>query len=193
MPRLDIEKAAEYNFAVVKTAWSRERSRGQKGTIMAEKKILTRSGYEKLESELNDLTVNQRKEIAQKIKEAREQGDLSENAEYDAAKEEQRHIEARIAELEAILKNVEIVEEEDMSFDRVNISCLVTVQEKKSKKTTTFHMVGSTEANSMSGKISNESPIGQALMGHKKGETVVVHAPVGEISYKILNIERADH
>ena len=158
---------------------------------MAEKKILTRSGYEKLENELNDLTVNQRKEIAQKIKEAREQGDLSENAEYDAAKEEQRNIEARIAELETILKNVEIVEEEELSFDRVNIGCLVTVQEKKSKKNMVFHMVGSTEANSMTGKISNESPIGSALMGHKKGETVVVLAPVGEITYKIVKIEKA--
>ena len=158
---------------------------------MAEKKILTRSGYEKLENELNDLTVNQRKEIAQKIKEAREQGDLSENAEYDAAKEEQRSIEARIAELETILKNVEIVEEEELSFDRVNIGCLVTVQEKKSKKNMVFHMVGSTEANSMTGKISNESPIGSALMGHKKGETVVVLAPVGEITYKIVKIEKA--
>ena len=142
---------------------------------MAEKKILTRSGYEKLENELTDLTVNQRKEIAQKIKEAREQG----------------HIEARIAELEMILKNVEIVEEEELSFDRVNIGCLVTVQEKKSKKNMVFHMVGSTEANSMTGKISNESPIGGALMGHKKGETVVVQAPVGEITYKILKIEKA--
>ena len=158
---------------------------------MAEKKILTRLGYEKLENELNDLTVNRRKEIAQKIKEAREQGDLSENAEYDAAKEEQRSIEGRIAELETILKNVEIVEEEDLSFDRVNIGCLVTVQEKKSKKNVTFHMVGSTEANSMAGKISNESPIGRALMNHKKGETVVVEAPVGEITYKIMKIEKA--
>ncbi len=159
---------------------------------MAEKKILTRSGYDKLENELTDLTVNRRKEIAQKIKEAREQGDLSENAEYDAAKEEQRNMEARIAELETILKNVEIVEEEDMNFDRVNIGCLVTVQEKKSKQTMTFHMVGSTEANSMSRKISNESPIGAALMGHKKGASVVVQAPVGEIAYKILNIEKAE-
>ncbi len=152
---------------------------------------LTPEGKKELDDKLAYLKNVRRTEIAELISEARAQGDLSENAEYDAAKEEQRSIEARIAELETILKNVEIVEEEELSFDRVNIGCLVTVQEKKSKKNMVFHMVGSTEANSMAGKISNESPIGSALMGHRKGETVVALAPVGEITYKIIKIEKA--
>ena len=158
---------------------------------MSEEILLTKEGYDKIVEEHEYLTSVRRIEVSEHLKEAKSYGDLSENAEYDAAKEEQRNIEARIAELETILKNVEIVEEEELSFDRVNIGCLVTVQEKKSKKNMVFHMVGSTEANSMTGKISNESPIGSALMGHKKGETVVVLAPVGEITYKIVKIEKA--
>ena len=107
-----------------------------------DKKLLTHSGLAKLEDELNDLKIRQRKEIAQKIKEAREQGDLSENAEYDAAKEEQRHIEARIAELEAILKNVEVIDETEMDLDSVNVGCSVTVHNETLNRDMVYHMVG---------------------------------------------------
>ena len=158
---------------------------------MAEKKMLTQSGFQKLQDELDDLKIVQRKEIAQKIKEAREQGDLSENAEYDAAKEEQRHIEARIAELEAILKNVEVVAEEDMDFGRVNIGCRVKVRNEDQGQEIVFTMVGSSEANSLQRKLSNESPVGKALMNKRVGETAEVEAPVGIIRYTILEIERA--
>ncbi|MBQ4425139.1 MAG: transcription elongation factor GreA [Lachnospiraceae bacterium] len=156
-----------------------------------DKKLLTHSGLAKLEDELNDLKIRQRKEIAQKIKEAREQGDLSENAEYDAAKEEQRHIEARIAELEAILKNVEVIDETEMDLDSVNVGCSVTVHNETLNRDMVYHMVGSTEASSLLGRISNESPVGHALMGRKVGETVTVEVPAGEMKLRILNIQRA--
>ena len=156
-----------------------------------DKKLLTHSGLAKLEDELNDLKIRQRKEIAQKIKEAREQGDLSENAEYDAAKEEQRHIEARIAELEAILKNVEVIDETEMDLDSVNVGCSVTVHNETLNRDMGYHMVGSTEASSLLGRISNASPVGHALMGRKVGETVTVEVPAGEMKLRILNIQRA--
>lgn len=155
-----------------------------------EKKILTQAGLEKLESELNELKISKRKEIAQKIKEAREQGDLSENAEYDAAKEEQRHIEARIAELEGILKNVVVVDTEEIDENVINVGHQVKVKNETRKMEQTFRIVGSSEANSLQGLISNESPIGRALLGRKVGDKVVVDAPVGEIKYKILEIQR---
>ena len=156
-----------------------------------EKKLMTPSGLAKLENELSDLKIRQRKEIAQKIKEAREQGDLSENAEYDAAKEEQRHIEARIAELEAILKNVEVVDEEDVDLDSVNVGCSVKVKNESMDRELVYQIVGSTEASSLLGRISNESPIGHALMGKKVGDSVVVAVPAGEIRLTILDIQRA--
>ncbi len=155
-----------------------------------EKQVLTQAGLERLESELNELKINRRKDIAQKIKEAREQGDLSENAEYDAAKEEQRHIEARIAELEAILKNVVVVDTEDIDENAVNVGHTVTVFNETRGIEQVFHIVGSSEANSLQGKISNESPIGRAMLGHRVGETVTAEAPIGEIRFRILEIQR---
>ena len=113
-----------------------------------------------------------RKEVAQKIKEAREQGDLSENAEYDAAKDEQRDIEARIEELEKILKNVEVIADEDVTSDAINIGC--------------------TEANSLMGKISNESPVGKALIGAVVGDVVNVMTPAGEFQYEVLEIRKTN-
>ena len=157
---------------------------------MAEKKILTYTGLKKLESELQDLKVNKRQEVAQKIKEAREQGDLSENAEYDAAKDEQRDIEARIEELEKILKNVEVVDEDEVELDKVSIGCRVTVYDEEFEEEMEFSIVGSTEANSIKGKISNESPVGMALIGKKVGETAVVETQAGTMSYKVLAISR---
>ncbi len=159
---------------------------------MAEKKnILTYAGLKKLEDELQDLKVNKRQEVAQKIKEAREQGDLSENAEYDAAKDEQRDIEARIDELEKILKNAEVVVEEDIDLEKISIGCKVKVFDVEFDEELEFYIVGSTEANSLQGKISNESPVGQALLGKKVGETVEVETQAGVIEYKVLRIERA--
>ena len=155
---------------------------------MAEKKnILTYTGLKKYEDELHDLKVNKRQEIAQKIKEAREQGDLSENAEYDAAKDEQRDIEARIVDLEKLLKNAEVVVEDEIDLDKISIGCQVKVLDVEEME---FKIVGSTEANSLDGKISNESPVGRALLGKKAGETVDVETQAGVIQYKILDIQR---
>lgn len=157
----------------------------------AKKNILTYEGLQKLEAELEDLKVNKRKEVAAKIKEAREQGDLSENAEYDAAKDEQRDIEARIEELEGILKNAEVVVEDEVDFDKINVGCKVKVFDITFDEEMEFKIVGSTEANSLEGKISNESPVGQALMGKKAGDLVEVETQAGQIQYKVLDISRS--
>ena len=160
---------------------------------MAEKKnILTYEGLKKLEDELQDLKVNQRREIAQKIKEAREQGDLSENAEYDAAKDEQRDIEARIEQIEKILKNAEVVLDEEIDLDKISIGCLVRVLDVEYDEEEEYKLVGSSEASSLQNKISNESPFGQALVGAKVGDIVEVEAPAGVIKYKVLSIHRAN-
>ena len=128
--------------------------------------------------------------MAQKIKEAREQGDLSENAEYDAAKDEQRDIELRIEELEKLLKNAEVVVEEEIDLEKINIGCKVKVYESEEDEEMEFKIVGSTEANSLQNKISNESPVGQALLGKKVGDVVDVETQVGVIQYKVLEIQR---
>lgn len=154
------------------------------------KTVLTYTGLKKLEDELEDLKVNQRKAVAQKIKEAREQGDLSENAEYDAAKDEQRDIETRIEEIEKLLKHAEVVVEDEVELDVVNIGSKVKVRDLTYKEDLEFMIVGSTEANSLEGKISNESLVGKALLGAKVGKTVKVQTPMGEEKYKILSIER---
>ena len=160
---------------------------------MAEKKnILTYEGLKKLEDELQDLKVNQRREIAQKIKEAREQGDLSENAEYDAAKDEQRDIEARIEQIEKILKNAEVVLDEEIDLDKISIGCLVRVLDVEYDEEEEYKLVGSSEASSLQNKISNESPFGQALIGAKVGDIVEVEAPAGVIKFKVLSIHRAN-
>ncbi len=156
---------------------------------MVKKNILTRDGLKKLEDELQDLKVNRRREIAQTIKEAREQGDLSENAEYDAAKDAQRDIEARIEQIEEILKNVEVADE-DTGIDKVGVGCFVRVLDVEMNEEEEFQLVGSHEADSLHGKISNESPIGMALIGAKVGDEVFAEAPIGEIPYKILEIRR---
>ena len=154
----------------------------------AKKRLLTYAGLRALEEELENLKVVKRKEVAAKIK---EQGDLSENAEYDAAKDEQRDIEARIEELEAILKNVEVVVEDEVDFDRINVGCTVKVYDVTFDEEIEFKIVGSTEANSLEGKISNESPVGQALMGKEVGDVVDVETQAGVIQYKVLGINRS--
>ena len=157
---------------------------------MQEKKnILTYEGLRKYEDELHDLKVVKRQEVAQKIKEAREQGDLSEN---DAAKDEQRDIEARIEELEKILKNAEVVVEDEVDLDKINIGCIVKILDVEYSEELEYKIVGSTEANSLKGKISNESPVGKALIGHKVGDTVEVETPAGVFAYKILEIQRSN-
>ncbi|MDY6308788.1 MAG: transcription elongation factor GreA [Oribacterium sp.] len=156
------------------------------------KNLLTRAGLNKYEAELHDLKVNRRQEIAAKIKEAREQGDLSENAEYDAAKDEQRDIEARIVELEALLKNVEVVDESNEG--EINIGCRVKLYDEEFDEEVTYYIVGSSEANSLQGKISNESPVGKALIHHMVGDEVTVELLNGETSkYKVLEVERVSN
>jgi len=159
---------------------------------MAEKtNILLHSHVMKLEEELENLKVVRRKEVSQKIKEAREQGDLSENAEYDAAKDEQKEIEARIEEIENILKNAEVVDEDEVDTKKVNIGCTLKVVEKTTKKEMTFTIVGSAQADSLKGNISNESPLGKVLIGKKLNETVKFEAPNGTTySYKITDIKK---
>jgi transcription elongation factor GreA len=158
---------------------------------MAGKSIVTRTGLKKLEDELLDLKVNKRREVAEKIKEAREQGDLSENAEYDAAKDEQRDIESRIEELEQILKNIdEVIDEDEVASDKISIGCRVRVLDVDYDEEMELSIVGSTEANSLSGKISNESPVGKALIGASVGDEVKVDTMAGEIRYKVLSIEK---
>lgn len=158
---------------------------------MEEKKnLLTYAGLKKLEEELHDLKVNKRKEVAGKIKEAREQGDLSENAEYDAAKDEQRDIETRIEDIEKILKNAEVVVEDEVELDKISVGCKVKVHDFEFEEDIEFKIVGSTEANSLEGMISNESPVGKSLMGAKTGDIVRVEMPSGVMEYKVLEIQR---
>ena len=159
---------------------------------MDKKNILTYEGLQKLENELQDLKVVKRKEVAGKIKEAREQGDLSENAEYDAAKDEQRDIENRIEQIEKILKNAEVVVEEEVDLETINICCPIRIQDMEFGDEFTYKLVGSTEANSLKGKISNESPVGKALIGKKVGDTVAVETQAGVIEYKVLGIHRSE-
>ena len=159
---------------------------------MAEKKnIMTYEGLKKIEEELQYLKVEKRQDIAQKLKEARAQGDLSENAEYDAAKDEQRDIEARIDELEKILKNAEVIVEDEVDLDKINIGCQVKILDIEMNQELDYKIVGSTEANSLKGKISNESPVGRALIGAKTGDIVRVETPGGELEYQVLEIQRA--
>jgi transcription elongation factor GreA len=158
--------------------------------MVDKKNILTYEGLKRYEDELQNLKVVKRKEVAQKIKEAREQGDLSENAEYDAAKDEQRDIELRIEELEKLLKNAEVVVEDEIDLDKINIGCKVKVYDVDEDEEMEFKIVGSTEANSLQNKISNESPVGQALMGKKVGDVVDVETQSGVIQYKVLEIQR---
>ncbi|MBR1479201.1 MAG: transcription elongation factor GreA [Lachnospiraceae bacterium] len=161
------------------------------GEAETKKNVLTYEGLKKLEDELEELKTVKRKEVAKKIAEAREQGDLSENAEYDAAKAEQLEYENRIDEIEQILKYAEVVVEDDVDLGKVSIGCKVKIMDLEYNDEMDFKIVGSTEANSLKGKISNESPVGRALMGHKIGDTVKAQTQSGVIKYKILNIERS--
>ena len=153
---------------------------------------LTPNGFVEIETELAKLREEDRPRIIQAIKEAREQGDLSENAEYDAAKDEQRDIEARIEELEKILKNAEVIDEDEVDLDKINVGCTVSLYDVEFDEKVTYQIVGSTEADILNNKISNESPIGKALIGSKIGQTVDVEGPDGTCQFKILEINRSN-
>lgn len=158
---------------------------------MADKTVvLTYDGLRKLEDELNELKIVKRKEVAGKIKEARAQGDLSENAEYDAAKEEQGEVESRIAELEKLLKNATVIDEDQIELDKVNLGCKVKLLDMEFDEELVYTVVGSTEADPIGGLLSNESPVGVAILGAKVGETVTAETPNGGLQFKILDIFR---
>ena len=160
--------------------------------VESKKHILTSKGMQALEDELQDLKVVKRKEIAQKIKEAREQGDLSENAEYDAAKDEQRSIEAKIEELEKIIRNAEVIDESTFDKDTVSIGSSVKFYDEEFDEELEYRIVGSTESDIMKGLISNESPLGKALVGAKVGQEIEVESADGISRYKVLEISRVD-
>ena len=158
----------------------------------AKKNILTKEGLAKYEEELHELKTVKLKEVAEKLKEARDQGDLSENAEYDAAKDEQRDIAARIEVIEKILKNAEVIDDSDVDINKISIGCTVKLKDLEFVEEIEYKIVGSSEANSLKGKISNESPVGKALIGAKKGQTVSVETQAGVFKYKVLGIQRSE-
>ena len=155
-----------------------------------EKKILTYSGLKALEEELQNLKLVKRKEMAAKIKEAREQGDLSENAEYDAAKDEQGEIEARIVQIEKILKNAEVIDEDEVDLSVVSVGVKVLVYDMEFDEEIDFAIVGSTEADPLANKISNESPMGKALIGARENEIVEFSTPNGTVKVRVLKIHQ---
>ena len=150
--------------------------------------FMTAEGKKKLEERLEYLKVHGRAEMAEKIRVAREFGDLSENAEYDIAKDEQAKMEAEILEIEAKLQNVQIIDEK-VKGDRIDVGSKIDIKDVKSGMEFSYTIVGTHESNPMEGRISNESPIGKAVLGKRKGDEVVVKAPMGEAVYKILSIK----
>jgi transcription elongation factor GreA len=153
--------------------------------------ILTPQGYEKLKQEIDYLRTDKRREVAERIRVAREFGDIAENAEYDDAKNEQALLEHRIALLEERLLNSRVIEPGDVSTDAVSIGSVVKLEDVEAKQTVEYYIVGSAEANPSENKLSNESPVGKAILGRKKGETVEVAAPRGALKFKILDIKAA--
>ncbi len=157
---------------------------------MNEKEIvLTKEGLEKIEQELDDLKTIHRKEVNDRIRQAKEFGDLSENAEYEDAKQEQAFIEGRILKLESMIRNARVIDESDYVSDEVHLGSIVKVKDLKTSTAHEFSIVGSAEADPVNARVSNESPLGRALIGHKKGETVDVTTPRGNVKYKIESIK----
>lgn len=152
--------------------------------------LLTYEGLKKLEEELEYLKGEKRKEIAERIKAALAFGDISENSEYDEAKNEQAQNEARIVQLETMLKRAIIIDEDEVDTQTVNLGTRVRIRELKSKDEFEYHIVGSAEADPTDFKISNESPVGRALMRHKIGDVVEVEVPGGKLKYKIIDIRK---
>lgn len=158
---------------------------------MVERSIfLTVDGLKKLEDQLDELKTVQRKEVAERIKQALAFGDISENSEYDEAKNEQAQLEERIAKIETMLRNAKIIDDEDITTDKVSIGSKVLVKDLEYDEEIEYTIVGVAESDPYEGKISNESPVGSALLGRKSGETVEVHVPDGIIEYKVLDITR---
>ncbi len=153
--------------------------------------VLTREGYEKLKQEIEHLSTQRRREVAERIRVAREFGDIAENAEYDDAKNEQMLLEHRIATLEERLRSARVIERRDVTSDVVSIGTTVRLRDVEANKTFEYQIVGSAEANPAENKLSNESPVGKAIIGRKKGETVDVAAPRGALKFKILDIKAA--
>ncbi len=154
--------------------------------------ILTPEGYERLKSEIEHLSTEKRREVAERIRIARQFGDIAENAEYDDAKNDQMLLEHRIARLEEQLRNARVIEKKEISSDVVSVGSTVRLRDVDAKQTVEYYIVGSAEANPSENKLSNESPVGKAIMGHKKGETVEVTTPRGaRLKYKILEIKAA--
>jgi transcription elongation factor GreA len=158
---------------------------------MARDTVLTPQGLEELKARIEHLRGNRRREVAQRIKEAREFGDIAENSEYDDAKNEQAMLEKQIADLEEKLRNARVIDETSVDTDVVGVGVTVHVKDQKTDKSTKFRIVGSAEANPAESRLSNESPVGRALIGHKRGETVTVPVPRGPArKLKITKIER---
>ncbi|MFN2627542.1 MAG: transcription elongation factor GreA [Gaiellaceae bacterium] len=153
--------------------------------------ILTAEGYKKLQKEIEYLANDKRRDVAERIRVAREFGDIAENAEYDDAKNEQAHLEARIALLEERLKAARVVTKKEIKSGEVSIGTKVRLKDMAANQTVEYHIVGSAEADPAEHKLSNESPVGKAIMGRKKGEVVEVSAPRGALKYKILDIKAA--
>jgi transcription elongation factor GreA len=153
--------------------------------------VLTKEGYEKLKRELDYLRGEKRREVAERIRVSREFGDIAENAEYDDAKNEQMMLEHRIAQLEERLLSARVIEKKDIAKDVVSLGSKVKLRDVEARKTVEYRIVGSAEANPDENKLSNESPVGKAILGHKKGETVEVSTPRGSLKFKILEIKAA--
>jgi transcription elongation factor GreA len=153
--------------------------------------ILTSEGFEKLKEEIEYLSNDRRRDVADRIRIAREFGDIAENAEYDAAKNDQAHLEARIAMLEERLANARVVTKKEIMSGEVSVGTTVRLRDVKANKTVEYHIVGSAEADPSANKLSNESPVGKAIMGRKKGDTVEVAAPRGKLTFKIMDIKAA--
>jgi transcription elongation factor GreA len=174
-----------YLIASAPAAGRRRRPTGGARTVNNKPTYLSKDGLEKLRAELEEMVTKKRPEVAQRIHDAKEHGDLSENAEYEDAKNEQAFVEGRIQTLEALIKNATIIDE-NHSTDHVQIGSTVKVESDDG--TESFTIVGSAEAKPAEGRISNESPVGRALLGKKKGEKVVVRVPAGDFTYKVVSI-----
>ncbi|KXS49513.1 transcription elongation factor GreA [Halanaerobium congolense] len=161
---------------------------------MSEQQVmLTEEGYEKLENELEYLETEKRREVAKRIKVAREFGDISENSEYDDAKNEQAFVEGRIQEIKNMINNAHVVKDEDVTDKKVNLGTTVMLHDLDSDEKISYTLVGSAEADPLNYKISNESPIGKAILGHGIGDEVTVETPAGEVNYKIISIKKVKH
>ena len=153
--------------------------------------ILTPEGYEKLKQEIEYLSNDKRREVAERIRVAREFGDIAENAEYDDAKNEQALVEHRIATLEERLRSARVLEKGDVKKDEVSVGSKVKLKDMETNKSVEYHIVGSAEANPAEQKLSNESPVGKAIMGHKKGDVVEAPTPRGAKKFKIMDVKAA--